>query len=286
MTTQIKCLYCKSTSFKKQGFRKTQNRGKIQKYKCFNCGKHFTHDNGFYRMRNSEQIITMSLDMYLSNLSSRKMRNQLRRHFNHKISHVAIMSWIYKYVRKVQKFAEGLKPQLSGKIYADETEVDCQGQKDIFWCAVDWDTRFINATLYSPKEQNIKDAYKFVSKIKDANPHVITTDGLLSYPKAIRKAFWNRSKKQIDVYHNVINYSETKRYNVRIETVFSKIKDRVKDFRGFKSVLTAPILMAGIVLQHNFIEAHTTTGKVPCELAGLKIVEGINRWLHLIRISS
>ena len=44
--------------------------------------------------------------------------------------------------------------------------------------------------------------------------------------------------------------------------------------------------MAGIVLQHNFIEAHTTTGKHPSVLAGLKLDVGINRWDGLIRLAS
>ena len=79
---------------------------------------------------------------------------------------------------------------------------------------------------------------------------------------------------------------KTRKHNVRIETVFSKIKDRVDDFRGLKALWSAPILMQGIIIQHNFIEAHTTTGQVPNELAGLKMELGINRWLGLIRLSS
>lgn len=42
-------------------------------------------------MRNNPEIITMFIDMYISNLSSRKMRNQLKRHFDYKISHVSIL---------------------------------------------------------------------------------------------------------------------------------------------------------------------------------------------------
>ena len=78
---------------------------------------------------------------------------------------------------------------------------------------------------------------------------------------------------------------ETGKHNVRIETVFSKVKDRVDDFRGLKATWSAPILLQGIIIQHNFIEAHTTTGKIPSELAGLKLDCGINRWLGLIRLS-
>jgi len=73
---------------------------------------------------------------------------------------------------------------------------------------------------------------------------------------------------------------------VRIETVFMKVKDMVDDFRGLKALWSAPVLMQGIILQHNFIEAHTTTGKVPCELAKLKFDLKQNRWLGLIRLSN
>ena len=64
-----------------------------------------------------------------------------------------------------------------------------------------------------------------------------------------------------------------------------EIKDRVDDFRGLKAIWS-PILMAGVVLQHNFIEAHTTTGERPSVLAGLELDVGINRWDGMIRLAS
>jgi len=65
-----------------------------------------------------------------------------------------------------------------------------------------------------------------------------------------------------------------------------KIKDRVLDFRGLKALWSAPILMNAIVIQHNFIEAHTTINEIPCEKAGVSLGFGENRWLDLIRLSS
>ena len=61
MENQIKCLHCGKSNYKKKGFRKTQNRGKIQKFYCFECHRYFTNDEGFYRMRNSEQKITSAI---------------------------------------------------------------------------------------------------------------------------------------------------------------------------------------------------------------------------------
>jgi len=270
----------------KRGFTPTENRGRQQRYLCKDCKKTFIIDSGFYKMKNSEESIAMSVDMYLSNLSSRKMRNQLMRHFRQKISHVSILDWVRKYVLKVQKFVDGLKPVLSGRVYADETDIDCENRNDVFWCSVDWDTRYINATLYSPIRQNIWDATQFMEKIaKSTVPKYIQTDALNAYIKAFKRTFYEK-RNAMEVQHIRNNVSKTGKHNVRIETVFSKIKDRVYDFRGFKAFWSAPILMAGIILQHNFIEAHTTTGKIPCELAGLKLEAGINRWLGMIRLAA
>lgn len=290
---KIKCLHCGKSNFKKKGFRKTQNRGKIQKYFCFECKRYFTRDDGFYRMRNSESKITSAIDLYFSNLSSRKVRNYFRRHIEHNVSHITVLDWCRKYVLKVQKYVDTLKPQLSGRIYADETEIPrgCNTKRkggDKFWCAVDWDTRYINATLYSPNPQNLTDAKEFMKRIRESKyvPKYIQTDALGLYPKAFRSAFGSSKLQFFKVEHRINNYNKTGKHNVRIETVFSKIKDRVDDFRGIKALWSAPILMQGIILQHNFIESHTTTGQVPSELANLKMDLGQNRWLGLIKLST
>jgi hypothetical protein len=39
------------------------------------------------------------------------------------------------------------------------------------------------------------------------------------------------------------------------------------------------------MIQHNFIEAHTTN-EILCETAGVKLGLGENRWLDLIRLSA
>ncbi len=284
MENIIKCLHCKASNYIKWGTRNTQNRGKIQKYKCLECKQYFTNDEGFYKMKNSEEKITEAIDLYFSNLSSRKVRNHFRRHKPKNCSHVTVLDWCRKYVLKVHKFVNKLQPQLSGKIYADETEIDCEGRNDIFWCNVDWDTRFINATYYTTHEQNSEDATEFLKRIvKNGLPKYIQTDAAQFYPSAFQKMFYSNKLHGLKVEHRIINHQKTGRYNVRIETVFSKIKDRVDDFRGLKALWSAPILLQGIIIQHNFIEAHTTTGKVPSELAGLKLDVGVNRWLGLIK---
>jgi len=140
----------------------------------------------------------------------------------------------------------------------------------------------------------MSDGVEFMKRIRKSKtlPKYIQTDALPLYPRVMREVFGCHKTKQkfsdgtLRTKHIVNNHQKTGKHNVRIETVFMKIKDRVDDFRGLKALWSAPILMAGIVLQHNYIEAHTTTGVVPCELAGLKLETGVNRWLGLIRLAS
>jgi transposase-like protein len=279
---KCKCVHCKSTNFVKKGFRQTENRGKIQKYFCKDCQKYFTNDEGFYRMRYSDTTITLSVDMYLSNLSSRKMRNQLKRHFQTKVSHMTILDWVRKYSLKVHNFVEKLGYNNLGKEYfADETMINREGNKDRFWACVDYQTRFITGVHYSI-EGNIEEAKEFISKsVKKGKPKFIQTDSAQFYPKAFKKLFYTNKvyRGGLVVEHKIQNVRRTHIHNYKIETVFMKIKDRVDDFRGLKALWSAPIIMVGLTIQHNFIEEHTTLKNSPCCLAGQDLDLGDNRWL-------
>jgi len=283
---EIICPHCKEKNIKKDGLRTTEKRGKIQRYRCKLCNYRFVIDDGFYRMRNNENIITMSIDMYISNLSSRKMRNQLSRHLNTKISHMSILDWVRRYTLKVSKLVDKLQYNMGSSFYADETMIDCEGRDDRFWCCLDWDTRLITGVHYSLSGNPIE-AQKFLFKsIQKGKPKFIQTDGGVFYPKAFRKLFYSNKIGGLTVEHKIQNASVTKIHNYRIETVFMKIKDRVDDFRGLKALWSAPILMNALIIQHNFIEAHTTLDEVPCNKAGQELNLGNNRWLGLIKLAS
>ena len=286
MVETHRCKFCKGINSYKKGLRKTEHRGKIQKFYCKDCKKMFTEDTGFYRMRFSEETITMSVDMYISNLSSRKMRNQLARHFKTKVTHMTILDWVRRYTLKVSKFVEKLGYNLGISFYADETLIDCNGRDDRFWCGLDLDTRLITGIHYSLSGNPIEAKNFLYKSIQKGKPKFIQTDGGVFYPKAFKKLFYSNKLGGLTVEHKIQNVSVTKIHNYRIETVFMKIKDRVDDFRGLKALWSAPIMMMAITIQHNFIEAHTTLNGVPCERAGVNLNFGDNRWLGLIKLSS
>ncbi|MEK6932565.1 MAG: DDE-type integrase/transposase/recombinase, partial [Nanoarchaeota archaeon] len=217
-----------------------------------------------------------------------KMRNMFKRHFNMKISHIAVLEWVRKYVLKVQNYIEKLGYNLGDSFFADETEINRQGNYDRFWACVDWDTRLITGIHYSIAG-NVEEAITFLNKaVSKGRPKYIQTDSAKFYPRAFNRLFYSNKLGfggDKVVKHKIQNYQKTRIHNYKIETVFMKIKDRVEDFRGLKALWSAPILLMGLVIQHNFIESHTTTKKVPCELAGQSLGLGENRWLGLIRLS-
>jgi len=71
MENKIICPSCEAEHIKKDGKRKTANRGLIQRYKCLECNKRFITDDGFFGMRNSPQKITCALDLFYRRLSTR-----------------------------------------------------------------------------------------------------------------------------------------------------------------------------------------------------------------------
>ena len=253
----IKCKFCLSQNYVKQGFRVTQNRGKIQKYYCNDCKKYFTYDDGFYRMRNNEKKVTKDIDLYFSSLSSRKVRNNFKRHEELRISHNSILTWSRKYAQKVFSYVNDLQPtDLSKRCYADDTEVKVLGKTTHLWVTIDYGTKYLVGTHYSLKS-GLDEASEFIKKsVRFGNPYYIQTDGAMFYPRVFRSLFGRKGRGKSAVEHRVQNARRTGIHNVQIETVFSKIKDRVRLFRGLKSISSAPLLLSGILLQHNFIEEH------------------------------
>ena len=63
-TTQLICPKCNSKEIIKRGIIQTNNREKTQRYECKSCHNRFVLDTPYFRMRNKEQIITQTMDMY------------------------------------------------------------------------------------------------------------------------------------------------------------------------------------------------------------------------------
>ena len=113
---ETKCPHCKTENIKKNGSRKTQNRGKIQRYKCNSCFKRFTKDEGFFRMRNHPKKITASIDLFFGGLSTRKVQAHLKAFFPHNCTNMTVYNWVIKYSKKISNFTDGLKLEVGAEL--------------------------------------------------------------------------------------------------------------------------------------------------------------------------
>ena len=71
------CIFCKSENIKKDGLRHNKY-GDIQKFYCKVCGKWFTVNFGFERMKHSPQGIATAMQLYFSGESLRNTARSLR----------------------------------------------------------------------------------------------------------------------------------------------------------------------------------------------------------------
>jgi transposase-like protein len=109
MENKTICPRCKNKGIKKDGKRYTQNRGFVQRYKCKKCSFRFVKEDGFYRMRNNAQKITLCLDLFFRGISTRKVQEHLKVFYPHNADHSTILRWIVKYSKLISNFTDKLK---------------------------------------------------------------------------------------------------------------------------------------------------------------------------------
>jgi transposase-like protein len=288
-TTQkeIRCPKCSSIKFKKRGFRTTKNRGRIQRYECKKCKKAFVKNEGFYRMRNTPQKITLCLDLFFRGISLRKIQEHLQSFYPQNSSHVSIYNWIVKYSNMINNFTDRLNLKVGSEIQIDEMEYNTKGEKSWFVDVIDTKTRYMVSSKFV-KKRTIKELKNVLSGAKRKTRDqvkVVTTDGLLGYPRVLRKTFGLYGiKSRSKITHNVVIADENG-FNHKIERLHNSIRERTKTFRGFGSLEGAKAIMKGYEIFYNFMRKHQAINKYPYELAVPELKLGANKWLDLIKLS-
>ena len=249
------CSKCKSENIKKDGKRKTENRGLIQRYKCKECNKRFVEDNGFFRMRNHPKKITCALDLFYRGISTRKVQEHFQAFYPHNSTHKTIYKWVIKYSKMISNFTDKIKVNNGKEIQLDEMEYHRRINhnkkgvaKDWFIDSIDTKTRFMLSAEYVKSRGKTEITYAFKETKQRTNNHILicTTDGLLTYPDIIKKVFGYYSLKKREVIHNRVNASQGEGFNIYIERLHNSLRQRTESFRGFHgSIESANAIMKG-----------------------------------------
>lgn len=104
--------------------------GKKQTCKCKDCGKRFGFNDGFSRMKNKPEIITLALDLYFKGLSLRKVSDHIEQFFGVRVHYSTILRWIDN-VKLINAYVEDFKPELSGVRHVDEMMIKIGGKMEL-----------------------------------------------------------------------------------------------------------------------------------------------------------
>jgi len=274
------CIFCGSANIVKDGVRRNKC-GEIQKFNCKDCGRYFTFNVGFERMKHNPQAITTAMQLYFSGESLRNTQRSLKL-LGVEVSHQTVYNWITKYVTLMQEYVEKLKPNVGDTWRADELWVKVKGEMKYVFALMDDETRYWIAQEVADAKykHDARTLFQLGKEVTGKKPRTLITDGLPAYNDAYLKEFWTRRKDTRTQHVRHITIKGDKNNN-KMERFNGEVRDREKVMRGLKKKDT-PILK-GYQIFHNYIRPHEgLKGKTPAEMCNIT-VEGRNKWLALIQ---
>jgi len=300
MTNETLCPKCNSKEVIKRGILKTENKGKRQRLGCKTCNHRFIIDEPFFRMRNHENMITACMDMYYSGMSLRKIRDHLEKFYPNSVTHSTIYRWIIKYVEMMATFTDKQEMHLGNHLESDEVEFnrrikhDKKGfEKNWFIEAIDTKTKYITFSTYVRKRtpKTITGFYRKVKQRTGNQIEIISTDGFLMNPRALRKTFGLKKtygvglhRQKSKIIHRVVK-SDSGKFNYIIERFHNTLRERTKIMRGFHGcVSSTQSMLKGFEIYYNWIRKNMSLkNESPCSMAipQVELTEK-NRWIELI----
>jgi len=271
------CLFCKSENIKKDGLRHNKY-GDIQKFFCKDCGKWFTVNFGFERMKHNPQGITTAMQLYFSGESLRNTSRSLRL-LGVQVSHKTVFMWIKKYTALMEKYLDKITPQVSDTWRADELFLKVKGNMKYLYALMDDQTRFWIAQEVADTKftADLRPLFQSGKRIAEKQPKTLITDGAPNFHEAYEQEFWTQKIATRTEHIREISFDGV-RHNNKMERMNGEIRDRERVMRGLEKKDT-PIL-TGYQLFHNYMRPHMALeGKTPAEKAGIK-VEGENTHLR------
>ena len=257
-----------------------------QLFKCKDCRTKF-REGLIKKAKYTPETITLTLDLYFSGLSTRKIARTVNDHFDTDIDQSTIYRWVGRFVPQISAYVDSLTPRLSDTWHADELFVKMKGGEDekqygqknmaYLWNVMDRKTRFLIASTLTG-HRDVGGADRAIREAKknahDSLPEQVFTDGLMAYRDAVKFGL----KGAVHVARAGVGKPHAN--NNRVERLNGTLRERVKVQRGWKSMKTP--LAEGQRIHYNFVKPHQAlAGQTPADVAGVG-VQAKNKWLAML----
>ena len=266
--------------------------GNAQRFLCKACGRKFTHNEGFGKVKATPKAITIALDLYFKGVSQRKIVEHLNMFEGINVTQPCILKWVRKYLGLMRGYLDKFTPQLGSIWHSDEMMINVRKMEKIdgenyswAWNLLDHETRFLIASEVT-KHRNIEDARKVLQEAKEVangqRPDFIVTDKLPAYKQAITTEFYTVNKPRTE-HVNLKNIKEGTNNNI-VERAHGTIRERLKVMKGLDHDESAKIMLEGNRIYYNYLRPHQAlNGKTPAEKAGIDLQLEGNNWEDLIK---
>lgn len=271
----IVCHKCKHTKTKYHAVRRNKS-GDKKIYKCLKCHSFTTPDDGFWKMKNPEEIVSAGIELYHAGISLRETTDILKRFFGINVSWMSVLRWVRKYAKYVEQFKKIQRPKLSGKWSVDEKFVKVKGKKGYIWLIKDKKRGFVIKHVLSDNRRGSNAGKLFRKAKKVGEPKSINRDKYPGYQKNIAKHFPDADDLQSKGFWHKHN-------NNSIESTNGEFNQRHKTMRGFGSFESADNIIDGWITHHNYVKKDRKTKKTNAQRVGINEVPNTMPWLWMIK---
>jgi transposase-like protein len=167
------------------------------------------------------------------------------------VDHATIHRWVVRYSTELLERFNSRKRAVTGKWHVDETYIRVRGQWRYLYRAIDSNGDTIE--FWFSERRNLAAAKRFLNRAlkRHGRPEGIVIDGSQTNREAIVSCdttdrLQERSRRKL----KPIKVRQSRYLNNRIEQDHRAIKRRVRSMLGFKSMVSARVILGGIEMIH------------------------------------
>ncbi len=274
-----RCGKCQSSDVIAWG-RRANKRGAVRRFRCKTCGATVSGKEGFQRRRADPDTIAKALDLYFRGSSFRQVAEHFRQAYNLPISAMCVYRWVVSYGKAAAEWMDRQGAKVGDKWAVDERVINVNGEHRYLWHVMDTDTRFLLATAVSKARSFPETRLPFerAKAATDVRPTEVRSDGMKSYPWAVKVEFGEGVHRHVEGIKAVEN-------NNRLERLNGTSKDRTKTMRAYDGDKGAAALSEAWRAHYDMVKTHLALKTTPGLAAGLPDL-GTFRWRTLIELAA